>query len=138
MGLESEGALISETVVASDTIPSSVCFSVKEMCWLMEPECPGEALTFDTQMVSSGSHFFSDPLLPLPQAWFYSQCGSLCVWQISPTSQPIPPRSFRLARSLVLTMQKENDPPHPLPTPGYPRVNQSGVYRNGHTNLLCA
>lgn len=70
--------------------------------------------------------YLQDPtffLLPLPQSWLYSRCGSLCPWQISPASQPTPLQSFRLVKPSVLTTQKNSV--RAPPTAGYPRGNPS-------------
>lgn len=95
------------------------------MYWLVEPACPGKAPVLDAQMASSGSHFSSNPLLCLAQSRFYSHCGSLQGGK-SPPPHALPHLGALdlQGRSLVLTMQKEKDPPSPN-TQIIPEVNQS-------------
>lgn len=85
----------------------------------MQPECPGEALVLDTQMVSSGSHFF---LLPLPQSWLY-----LSVALSAHCKYPLPP-SPPLSRASGLQNPQFSQRRKTLIGPLPPRVIPEGTH----------
>lgn len=109
-------------MVATAGIPSSVTFRVEAMYWLMEPACPGDTLIFDAQ------GYLQDPTFPpsfrsaLLSPGFIL-CGSLHGGKSPPHCALPHLRSLRLARALVLTVQKEKDPPSPN-TQITPKVDQ--------------